>query len=744
MSPDKLGRSRAWRTPFLVLTLFGAGTAGLGWLSLRGWSLSVKIDRREAPSASQGRTVPLAAPMLLLLAASGAALTLCCRGRAARIERRERELEGRALKRRFEALWAQANDIVLVLGKDGRIIQANDRAVEGYGHSRDELLRLHIADVHAPEAVAACKEGWERTRLEGCLRADALHRRKDGSTFPVELSSRMVDAGGEPFAVVVCRDISQRRRDEAARAESEEVFRTVFHTSPDAISITRLSDGAYVAINESFTRMAGWEERDVLGRTSLDLGIWVEPGARARLTEGLRAKGVVENLEAEFRCRDGRILSGLMSARVIAVGGEPSLLSVTREVTDWKRAQEERKRLEEQLRQAQKMEAIGRLAGGVAHDFNNLVTVILGNVGAVRAGLPDCDKRAQALDDVEDAARRAAALTRQLLAFGRKQAVEPQPLRLAPLVQDLRRMLDRLLGEDVQLSIAAGAETGMVVADPGQVEQVVMNLVVNSRAAMPTGGRLQIEISEAEVTRGHPRLPAGRYTVLAVTDTGQGMTAEVQAHIFEPFFTTKPAGEGGGLGLSTVYGIVQQHGGMVELETALGAGTTFRVWFPQSDPPFDRKAPAGEKTPVPGRETVLLVEDDAAVREVTRGFLAHLGYRVLSAQDAEEAVRLAEHHPGAIDLLLTDVVLKGPSGRDVAARLRATRHGIRVLYMSGYPRDTLALRGPGDLGALVPKPFTLHGLSRAVREELDRAVAVDPTVQGRGAKRSPSRQLVGP
>jgi PAS domain S-box-containing protein len=525
------------------------------------------------------------------------------------------------------------------------------------------------------------------------------------------------------------RDVTEKKRAEEALRRSEERFRAAFQTSPDAICITGVSDGTYLTINKSFTRMAGWEEQDVLGRSSLDLGIWVDPGDRARLVEGLRAEGVVRNLEADFCRKDGRVFSGLMSASLISIAGVPSLLSVTRDVTEWKRSQGERERLEEQLRQAQKMEAIGQLAGGVAHDFNNLLTVILSNTEALQEDL-DRDvgaspaKRAL-VQDIGVAGQLARDLTRQLLAFARRQVIAPVPLDLNALVRGGQNLLRRVLGEDIELVAALQPDLWPVRCDPGQMEQVILNLAVNARDAMPGGGQLAIETANVQIdgsrAASQQGMRPGPHVRVAIRDSGQGMSPEVKARIFEPFFTTKPKGRGTGLGLATVYGIVKQSEGYILVESEPGSGTTFELYLPRvvAEVTEVEAAPPDREMRPRGSETVLVVEDDPLVREVTVRSLRTGGYRVLVAADGRDALDVAAGEQD-MRLLVTDVVMPGMSGREVADELCPRHPGLRVLYVSGYTQDAIAQRGVLESGVeFLPKPFTASSLLERVRAVLD-------------------------
>ncbi len=402
------------------------------------------------------------------------------------------------------------------------------------------------------------------------------------------------------------------------------------------------------------------------------------------------------------------------------------------------------KGLEHQLLQAHKMEAVGRLAGGVAHDFNNLLTAILGYADMLAAVLPADSLQHGHSQQILRAAQRAADLTRKLLAFARKQLIEPRVFDAGELILAVDPLLRRLIGEDIELVTLPGRSVGLVDADPGQIEQVLVNLVVNARAAMPEGGKLSIETLEVELdeaaARGHPDVPPGRYVVIAVSDTGVGMDRETLAHIFEPFFTTKRAGEGTGLGLATCYGIVKQAGGHISVHSEPGRGTTFRVYLPRArkdraSPPV-RRIPEGTRG---GSETILLVEDEALVRQVAQEALVGLGYTVLSARSGIEALELTSGYPGPIHLLVTDLVMPQMSGREVARRIHELRPELRVLYVSGYGDNSALQPGLPDAGiSFLPKPFTPRTLGASVRALLDAALEAGSAPAGRADRATPS------
>jgi PAS domain S-box-containing protein len=488
---------------------------------------------------------------------------------------------------------------------------------------------------------------------------------------------------------------------------AKERYREVFDNANDLI-YTHDLDGRFTSINRAAERVFGYGPGEGVGRCLFDV-LTPEHVERARqMIECTVRDGAPASVyELTAIAQDGRRIPLEVSARVIAPEGVPvGVQGIARDLSD-------RRRLEAELRQSQKMEAVGRLAGGIAHDFNNLLMVVRGYVDIMTARLDAGQPLNGEVDQIRRAADSAISLTRQLLAFSRRQVLQPRVLDLDTVVADLEPMLRRLIGEDIDLTTALDARPGRVEADPGQLEQVIMNLVVNARDAMPHGGRLTIRTGEGAAPE--------RRILLAVSDTGRGMDAETQSRIFEPFFTTKEKGKGTGLGLSTVYGIVEQHQGAIEVESVLGLGTTFRISLPGARDSARVQAPEPAVAgPGRGAETVLLVEDEEAVRKLVCDILAGYGYRVLDAADGRAALALHERHGRDIAMLLTDVVMPQMSGRTLAERLRARQPDLKVLYMSGYTDDVIGNHGVLDSQmAYLQKPFTPDALAHKVREVLD-------------------------
>jgi two-component system cell cycle sensor histidine kinase/response regulator CckA len=504
---------------------------------------------------------------------------------------------------------------------------------------------------------------------------------------------------------------------------SEERYRRIIETTNEGVWIVD-GDATTSFLNHRMAVMLGYTIEEIGRRSMFD---FIETGARDDTSRNLakRRDGISDQSEMTFVCKDGTSLNALVDSTPIfgQLGKFEGVLNMVIDVTAQKRAELALRSSEDQLRQAQKMEAVGRLAGGVAHDFNNVLSVILSCADFISEDIAPKDPIHADLEEIRKAALRAAALTRQLLLFSRQEVIEPKVLGVAALLGDLVKMLPRLLGEDIDLMFVPDATTGRILADAGQIEQVVMNLVVNARDAMPTGGKLTIESVNVDLSedyaRDHLGTKAGPHVMIAVTDSGTGMDPATQRRIFEPFFTTKGVGKGTGLGLSTVFGIVQQSRGSLWVYSEPGIGTTFKVYFPRVDAEVDVTKVLPAATAMRGTETILLVEDEGQVRAAALGILRRSGYHVLEASNAGEALLHAES-PGQIDLLLSDVVMPQMSGPELARRLSKLRPAMKILCMSGYTDDSIVRHGvlDGNLPYL-QKPFTRETLTRKVRLVLD-------------------------
>jgi PAS domain S-box-containing protein len=614
---------------------------------------------------------------------------------------------------------------MLMVDPGGKIVMANRQVERIFGYTADEivgqsvevLLPSHHRHGHVRYRRAFAAEPAARHLGAG---RDLHGRRKDGSEIPVEVGLNPVKRAGDTFVLASIIDITERKQFESALRASEQRLRTLFETV-NLIVLVLDADGKVEYVNPYFLNLTGYTLEEAVGS---DWFTRFVPAAERPQTLGtFRAL-----LEHEFHPHyQNSIVTKAGKERTIswhntvlrdAQNRPTGSLSVGEDIT-------ERAQLEAQLFQSQKMEAIGRLAGGIAHDFNNLLTVILATTEMLLADLLPTDPRYADLGEVKAAGERAASLTRQLLAFSRQQILEPRVVDLNALVTNLERMLRRIIGEDIRLHTAAEADTATVRADPGQLEQVILNLAVNSRDAMPDGGMLNIATANAELAEGYAEgqiaVKAGHYVLLAVHDTGAGMDAATRAQIFDPFFTTKPKGKGTGLGLATVYGIVKQSGGYIFAYSEPGQGSTFKIYLPRVDELVPQSVTNRPQSVSTGAETLLVVEDDEVVRNLTRKMLEARGYRVLTAAGGREALQLAARHPEPLPLLITDVIMPDMSGPELAERLTKLRPEMQVIYVSGYTGETIMHHGVLEHGIhFLQKPFTAEALALKVRHLLDR------------------------
>jgi len=524
------------------------------------------------------------------------------------------------------------------------------------------------------------------------------------------------------FDVYVVFQQVQLSRFRKQLAEREELFRLISENAADMIAVVD-TGGQRLYNSPSYQKLLGYSQEE-LGKTSAFEQIHADDRtAVVDAANEARRTGMGRTVQYRIHHKDGRWLILESTASVVRNrdGDVEKLVIVNRDIT-------ERKQLEEQLHRSQKLEAIGRLSGGVAHDFNNLLGLIIGYSEALQERVPPDDPYREAVDEIQNAGKRAAALTQQLLAFSRKQVLEPRILSLNAIIVDIEKMLRRLVAEDIEMELLLAPDTGAVKADRSQIEQVILNLVVNARDAMPDGGKLTIETGNWTLDRStvlrHPYVIPGPHAMLKVTDTGCGMDAELQSHIFEPFFTTKEKGKGTGLGLATAYGVIKQSGGYIWVDSEVGKGTTFRIYLPEVNAVAEAvpevKAPAKV---APERRTILVVEDERSLRKLTRKTLSDGGHKVFEAGDASEALEISRKTEGAIDLLLTDVIMPGMSGKKLADVLLSERPGIGVLYMSGYTDGQIATQGVLEEGtAILRKPFTRDELMRQVENALVAAV----------------------
>lgn len=617
-------------------------------------------------------------------------------------------------------------DVLIVIAPDRTIRMCNPSVGAMFGYESSEVVGQKTDILYSDRRVQPGKrEVFEQLQRMGFHVGGATGRRKDGSTFPLELiTGQLREHTG---AVILIRDMTEHRRAEDALRESERMYRILAENVTDVIWTADL-DLRLTYVSPSIQPLAGAGPEDVM-RAGLR-GLLSPEGltkALAALREeselddrGQLPAGHSRTLELDLRTRDGRSVCTETRSQFLRDpnGRRCGVVGVTRDIT-------ERKRLEEKFLQAQKLETVGRLAGGVAHDFNNLLTVITGYTGILADQASQWpESQRSAIEEVRKAATRASSLTHQLLAFSRRQTLQPRTLNLNHVVSDMEKMVRRLIGEDVELITRLDPELACVSADQNQIEQVLMNLAVNARDAMPGGGKLIIETRNFtwDGSRGpsRPDMAPGQYALLSVSDTGMGMPPDTQSHLFEPFFTTKETGKGTGLGLSTVYGIIRQSDGHITVYSEVGQGSTFKIYLPRcGGSEAADEAPSGAAQSTGASETLLLVEDEADVRRLLRAMLLSSGYRIIEARNGADALAAAEAHAGPISLVVTDVIMPGMNGREVYERLLARRPGVLVLYISAYTDETVFQRGVlAPDTPFLSKPFTRDVLLAKIREIL--------------------------
>jgi two-component system, cell cycle sensor histidine kinase and response regulator CckA len=621
-----------------------------------------------------------------------------------------------AVQERLAAVLESSDDAIVGKSLDGTITTWNRGAENLFGYSASEAVGKPIQMLLPPERANEELDILTRIKKgERISHFETVRLQKDGKRIDVSVTiSPIRDSSGVIIgASKIARDISERKCVEEELRKAEERFGKAFRSNPLAVSISTHAEGRYLDVNDAFLKILGYTRKDVIGRTTSELSFWAQPAQSDQMLKRLKDNGRVIELRTQCKTSLGEIREVEVSAELIELEGQPCVLAITRDIT-------ETVHLETQFRQAQKMEAVGRLAGGVAHDFNNMLSVIIGysdlSVDMVAADSPVKKHLAQ----IKKASERATMLTRQLLAFSRQQVIFPRILDLNEVVENLTTMLLRMIGEDVSLSFRPTIPIGSIKADPGQIEQILMNLVVNARDAMPRGGQIIIETGRAELDDLYVSRNAGSHTgehvVLAVSDTGGGMNDDIKSKIFEPFFTTKGLGQGTGLGLSTVYGIVTQSEGSIRVDSQPGNGTTLTIYFPRvAAKPEDLRESHEVKELPPGSETILVVDDDDAVRKVTASLLSNAGYRIIEANSAEKAMKVITQYEPGIDLLLTDLVMFGKSGLELFEQAKVLCPNLRSLFMSGYTGDLVDLQsGLISERAFLAKPFARIPLLKKV------------------------------
>jgi hypothetical protein len=630
-------------------------------------------------------------------------------------------------------------DAIVAVDGDGTIVQINSQTQALFGYTRDELIGQKI-EVLVPESYRRQHHHHRKnfaeapkTRRMGA-ELDLYGRRRNGSEFPVEISLSPVATENGTFVLSAIRDISDRKRiaEELRRANEELHRRTaeqlgeyrsrlalIIDSSEDAI-IGKDLNGIITSWNKGAERIYGYTPEEAIGKHISLLAPSDRPDEIPEILEKIALGEGIEHCESVRVTKDGRRLDVSISVSPLrdAKGDVIGASAIARDITTQKRA-------ESQLHQSQKMEAIGRLAGGVAHDFNNILGIINACAEFLRDRIDSTEESSLFVENIKKAVERGSSLTRQLLAFSRSSAVQPRVLDLNERLKDVSKLLRPLMGDDVEILVVSKSPTAVVEADPGQLDQIVVNLAVNARDAMPRGGKLILETGTAKFDEAfaeqHQSMTPGKYVLLAVSDTGSGMDGATVSRIFEPFFTTKEVGKGTGLGLATVYGIVKQSAGHILVYSELGHGTTFKIYLPSADHKVGLESKPEVETVCPKRRgaSILLVEDDEIMRSLTRQALEEHGYSVVETDDGKSALEWVQSHPGPIDLLLTDVVMRRLSGPELVDRLSASHPNLKVVYMSGYTGELIAEREVLKRGIiLLEKPFTRAALLNTIHATL--------------------------
>jgi len=735
-APHEIGLVATTIIPVLIATMF----LSRGWVILVATVTTgitvAELSLLPLPGAEAMEGFAIA---LTVLASSG--LMVVLRGHQRQIESlrasqlRDSEAALRTSEERLRLLVGSSRDLIVVLDANGKRkdVFGAVEAITGYS-LRERGPLSHFEAMHPEDGPRIQREFADLLEHPGqVVRTEWRHLHRDGKYRWLEglVANRLGEAGVDGIVVNI-RDVSDRKAAEEALRRNELRFRTLFETVTDGIFLLA-RDGQLIEVNDAACRQLGYTREELLGMRMDDVA---PPERREHLHEINRQVAEKGHLifEASHRRKDGSVYPVEVAASQIDLGGFPAFMGVARDITDRLRAETEKRRLQEHLQQAAKMESIGRLAGGVAHDFNNMLTVVLGNVDLALRDLRNGANPRETLEEIRGVTLRAVTVTRQLLAFSRKHVVEARPVDMNELIGLMPRMLDRLIGEDIRMRIVAGEGLGTVHVDPGLIEQAIVNMVVNARDAMPTGGTLVIETADVtldlDYVRTHPLAAPGRHVMLTISDTGQGMSDEVKRHLFEPFFTTKQGGQGTGLGLATTYAAIQQSGGSIEVYSEPGKGTTFKIHLPVVSGPAERLVtPLSGNKPKPraGTETILVAEDDDGVREMVARSLVEAGYEVLVASNGAEALALAKQRKTPIHLLLTDVVMPVMNGRELSEHMAKIHTETRMLFTSGYTENIIAHHGVLPDGIeFLSKPYTLDALAARVRGLLDRAEGARP------------------
>jgi len=640
-------------------------------------------------------------------------------------ERKHVEEAGQKNEKRIRDLTEMLPEAIFEADLDINLTYANREAFSLFGFTQKDFENgLNGIDLLVPEERNEARKNLLK-RLQGKELGGIQYKaiKKDGTVFPILLHvSPIIEQGTYKGVRGIIIDLTERIRAEEALIQSEERFRLAFQTSPDAININKM-DGTYVEVNEGFIELTGYSREEVVGKSSLDIKIWDIPEDRQRLTEGLERDGRVKNLESRFLMKDGSYRYALMSANIIQLQGEPHILSVAKDITDKKKMEEEKSRLEEQLHQAQKMEAIGNIAGGIAHDFNNILTIIIGFGQLIRDKSQDSLAQ-QNIQQVLKAANRAKFLVQQILTFSRQADHKFIPLRLQGITKEVVQLLRATTPTTVNISADIQPQCSAVNADPTQVHQILVNLCTNAVHAMDEKGILRISLQEvnldADALRFQPKIIPGRFARLSVTDTGAGIKEEIMKLIFDPFFTTKEVGKGTGMGLSVVHGIVEEHGGFIKVDSQVGKGSTFHVFFPVTGNAEPETSERETTLPI-GTERILFIDDEETLLKLAKRMLQGLGYSVTVESSSLKALEIFRSDPDQFDLIVTDQTMPNMSGLELMMEILKVRPDIPVILCSGYSsKISEETAGKKGISKYIVKPYDKKVLSEAIREVMNK------------------------
>ena len=633
----------------------------------------------------------------------------------------ERE-EAKGLRKRAQDVWSLTFDAIddTVQDENMRIVRANKKVHQFFQARDGDLNGRYCHEIFSgnSELCSGCPIRTALGNGEGT--SAVIEFEKPGKSLQLTASIIPSSVGSERYLVHVARDITHQREMKRALRESEERFSKAFGSNPAPMVISDISTGLFIDVNRKWLEMLGYSREELIGHTSRDMGIWENPEERDRMVAEFSAKGSIKEFPVTYRTKSGEIRSVQRSAEKITLGGREVMLSLIYDFTERQRAEADRIVLESQLHQAQKMESVGRLTGGVAHDFNNILGVI---IGYSELALLKVDSSHELRDDlvkILDAARRSADIVRQLLAFSRQQPISPVTLDLNTTVEDMTKILRRLIGEDIELVWIAQPDLNSIKMDPTQMTQILANLCINARDAITGTGRITIETAmvtlDEKYCTDHAGFHYGDFVQLTVSDNGCGIGNENQEKIFEPFFTTKEMGNGTGLGLSTVYGIVKQNHGFINVYSEPGKGSTFKLYFPPcTEKGLRLERAAGKEAGRGNGETILLVEDDSVLLAMACKMLKQLDYHVLTADTPGGACSLAEEYPGNIHLLMTDVIMPEMNGKELANLLQSRFHDLKCLFTSGYTANVIEQSGVLDKDIhFIQKPYSLGGLAEKI------------------------------